>query len=280
MKFGDFDLHLISDGNFWLDGGAMFGVVPKTLWEKKTVPDEKNRIRLGLNCLLVRTGSHNVLIDTGCGDKYGEKEVRIYRIEHQTAIIAELSRLGVSPQDIDIVINTHLHFDHCGGNTRYEGGIIVPTFPKAEYLVRIEEYQDATCPNERSAVSYFEQNWAVLKERKVLRLIEADEEVLPGIRVIHTPGHTRGHQSVLIQSAGQSLFYMADLCPTAAHVPLPWIMAYDLYPLTTLETRKTIYRQAVAENWVLFFEHDPEQPAGFLRETEGKYHLAPFEWQS
>ncbi len=280
MKFGEFDLHLISDGNVWLDGGAMFGVVPRILWEKKTAPDEKNRVRLGLNCLLVRTGSHNVLIDTGCGEKYTEKEVRIYRIEHDVTLPRQLARLGLTTGDVDIVINTHFHFDHCGGNTCYDGGSIVPTFPKAEYIVRQEEYQDASHPNERSAASYFEHNWNVLQERRMLRLVGQDEEIVPGIRLLHTPGHTRGHQSVLVESERRSLLFMADLCPTSAHIPLPWIMAYDLYPMTTLKVRKDIYKRAVAGNWLLFFEHDPERPAGHLQEADGKYLLAPFEWQA
>ncbi|RPJ60437.1 MAG: MBL fold metallo-hydrolase [Acidobacteria bacterium] len=279
LKFGKFDLHLVSDGNFWLDGGAMFGVVPRILWEKKTTADEKNRIRLGLNCLLVRTGSHNVLIDTGCGEKYTEKEVRIYRIEHDVTLQGQLARLGLTTSDIDIVLNTHFHFDHCGGNTCCDGNLIVPTFPKAEYVVRAEEYEDASVPNERSAASYYEHNWAVLRQRHMLRLAEEDEEILPGIRLLHTPGHTRGHQSVLIESEGRSLLFMADLCPTSAHIPLPWIMAYDLYPMTTLEVRKDIYQRAVAGNWLLLFEHDPHQPAGYLQEAEGKYLLAPFAWQ-
>jgi len=279
LKFGRFDLHLISDGNFWLDGGAMFGVVPKILWEKKTTPDERNRIRLGLNSLLVRTGSHNVLIDTGCGEKYTEKEVRIYRIEHDVTLPGQLARLGLTTSDIDVVINTHFHFDHCGGNSCCDGNLIVPTFPKAEYVVRQDEYRDASQPNERSSASYFEHNWSVLAERRQLRLVDRDEEILPGIRLLHTPGHTRGHQSVLLESEGRSLLFMADLCPTSAHIPLPWIMAYDLYPMTTLQVRKDIYQRAVAGNWLLLFEHDPHQPAGYLQEADGKYLLAPFAWQ-
>lgn len=280
LRFGKFDLHLVSDGSVWLDGGAMFGVVPRVLWEKKTPPDENNRIRLGLNCLLVRTGSHNVLIDTGCGEKYTEKEIRIYRIEHDVALSGQLARLGLATSDVDVVINTHLHFDHCGGNTRHDGNLVVPTFPRAEYIVRRDEYDDANQPNERSAASYFEHNWKVLRERRMLRLVEEDEEILPGIRLLHTPGHTRGHQSVLVESEGHSLLFLADLCPTNAHIPVPWVMAYDLYPMTTIEVRKSIYKRAVDGNWLLFFEHDPIEPAGYLREAEGKYLLAPFEWQA
>ncbi|MFB3904395.1 MAG: MBL fold metallo-hydrolase [Acidobacteriota bacterium] len=279
MKFGKFDLHLVSDGNVWLDGGAMFGVVPRVLWEKKATPDEKNRIRLGLNCLLIRTGSYNILIDTGCGEKYTEKEVRIYRIEHDATLPGRLAQLGLKTSDIDIVINTHFHFDHCGGNTCSDGDRVVPTFPKAEYIVRQEEYEDASSPNERSAASYFEHNWGVLKEKRRLRRVDREEEIVPGVRLLHTPGHTRGHQSVLVESEGRSLLFLGDLCPTSAHIPPAWVMAYDLYPMTTLQVRKDIYRRAIAGNWLLFFEHDQMQPAGYLHETDGKYLLAAFEWQ-
>jgi glyoxylase-like metal-dependent hydrolase (beta-lactamase superfamily II) len=281
LKLGDYELQLISDGHFWLDGGAMFGVVPRILWEKKTTPDEKNRICLGLNCLLVRTGRHNVLIDTGCGEKYGEKETRLYRIERQQTLLGELKqKAALSASDINLVINTHLHFDHCGGNTSIVDGRVVPTFPEATYLVRRSEYENANRPNERTAASYFKDNWRSIEENGRLRLVDQDEEVLPGIHLVHTPGHTEGHQSVLIESNGSKLFYLADLCPTSAHVSLPWIMAYDLYPLTTLETKKEVFRRALAEQWLLFFEHDPHVAAGRLLEEDGKYLLAPVAWQS
>ncbi len=275
MQLGDFKLSVISDGSFWLDGGAMFGVVPKVLWGKKTPADESNRIRLGLNCLLVQTDTDNILVDTGCGRKYNEKEFRIYGIDRSTHLEAALSRQGLAPEDITVVANTHLHFDHCGGNTRLEEGKAVPTFPNATCLVGQIEYDAARCPNERTSASYFSWNWEPLEKRGQLRVLPENHDIVPGIRFVHTPGHTAGHQSVLIQSGGQTLFYLADLCPTTAHVPLPWIMGYDLYPLTTLATRRAIYRQAVEEHWLLVFEHDPEAPAGYLEEREGKYVLAP-----
>jgi glyoxylase-like metal-dependent hydrolase (beta-lactamase superfamily II) len=281
VKLGDYDLQLISDGNFWLDGGAMFGVVPRPMWEKKTTPDEKNRICLGLNCLLVRTGRHNILIDTGCGEKYSEKEKKIYRIEREFSLLADLDRkTGLSASDITMVINTHLHFDHCGGNTSIVDGRVVPTFPEATYLVRRNEYQNANHPNERTTASYFENNWRPIEKSGRLRLVDEDEEVLPGIHLVRTPGHTEGHQSVLIESNGSTLFCLGDLCPTSAHVSLPWIMAYDLYPLTTLATKKEIFRRALEEQWLLFFVHDPQVVAGQLLEEDGKYHLAQVAWQS
>ncbi len=279
MKWGSFELHRISDGNFWLDGGAMFGVVPRVLWERKTTPDEKNRVHLALNCLLIQTGEKNVLIDTGCGHKYTEKQIEIYRIEHSTDILRELEQFGVSAGQIDLVINTHYHFDHCGGNTRSEGGEIVPTFPNAVYLVQRQEYEDAIHPNERNAASYFSHNWNPLMEKGMLRMVDEDEEILPGITVIPTPGHTVGHQSVKVESKGKTLFYIADLCPTSAHIPLPWVMGFDVQPLTTLEVRRRIYRQAVEEKWLLFFEHDPRVTTGYLSEEKGKYILVPESWK-
>jgi glyoxylase-like metal-dependent hydrolase (beta-lactamase superfamily II) len=279
MQLGAFQLDVLSDGKFWLDGGAMFGVVPKILWEKVVGSDEKNRIPLGLNCLLVRTGSQNILIDTGCGRKYSEKQFRIYGIDQTTCLIDELEKLEIDPAQIDLVINTHLHFDHCGGNTRKEDGRIVPNFPNATYLVSRQEYEDANNANERTQASYFPDNWLPLAKSGQLRLVIGNEEAAEGVTIVHTPGHTLGHQSVKITSEGRSLFYFGDLCPTSAHVPLPWIMSYDLFPLRTLETRKQIYRRAIDESWLLFFEHDPDQVVGVLREQEGKFTLEPTGWK-
>ena len=278
MKWGQFELHLISDGSVWLDGGAMFGVVPKSLWEKKTSPDEKNRIRLGLNCLLIRTAEKTLLIDTGCGFNYTEKEFEIYRIEHETDILQELEKIDVSPEKVDFVINTHYHFDHCGGNTRREGEELVPSFPNATYLVSRQEYEDANHPNERTVATYMPHNWKPLEERGLLQKVDEDQEIVPGVTLVSTPGHTAGHQSVKVESEGKILFYLADLCPTSAHVALPWIMGFDLFPLTTLEVRKRIYAQAVDEEWLLFFEHDPVSPLGRLSQENGKFTLACEPW--
>jgi glyoxylase-like metal-dependent hydrolase (beta-lactamase superfamily II) len=279
MKWGDFEIHLISDGRVWLDGGAMFGVVPRKLWRRQTTPDSSNRIPLGLNCLLVQTGSQNILIDTGCGHKYTQKEVDIYRIEHPTDILQELRKVDVDPDDVDVVINTHLHFDHCGGNTYLRGEEVLPTFPNATYVVRREEYEDACNPNERTKATYLAHNWQPVEARGQLQIVDKDCEIFPGIELVCTPGHTPGHQSIKIRSQERVLFYIADLCPTSAHIPLPWIMAYDLHPMTTLKTRKKIYPAAAAEEWLLFFEHDPEMPSGYLQEREGKYILQPQTWQ-
>ncbi|HSR53512.1 MAG TPA: MBL fold metallo-hydrolase [Acidobacteriota bacterium] len=273
MRWGDFNLELVSDGCLWLDGGAMFGVVPKPLWSRTTPCDDANRIRLGMNCLLVQSAQINLLIDTGCGDLFSDKEKKIYRIEREKRLSEQLAdRAGLQPRDIDIVVNTHLHFDHAGGNTSRDAEKgLQPTFPKARYIVQRRELHEAEHTTERNQASYNPDNWRPLEESGQLETVEGQSEIIPGVTVIPTPGHTLGHQSVLIESGDRQLFYIADLCPTQAHVPLPWIMGYDLFPLTTLETRKKIYPRALAEQWVVFFEHDPDRPCGWLTRDQGRY---------
>ena len=280
MKLGGFEIDLVSDGTFWLDGGAMFGVVPKVFWEKLSPPDEKNRIKLALNCLLVRGNGKTVLIDTGCGFKYSHRELQIYGIQHECTVLDDLDRLGVAPSDIDLVINTHLHFDHCGGNTMHKDEGLAASFPNATYVVQRQEFEDATHPSERTQASYFEENWKPLLDRGQVDLLDGQHTVCEGIECVPTPGHTLGHQSVKIQSDEETIFFLGDLCPTSAHVPLPWIMSYDLYPAVTLETRKELYNQAIREGWMLFFEHDPGTLLGRLTEKDGKYWAEPIPWES
>lgn len=275
MDWGNFDLQIVSDGTLWLDGGAMFGVVPKAIWGKLIESDENNRIRLGMNCLLIRNDEKTILIDTGCGSKLDEKARSIYRISSEVDLVKELHSKGVEPEDVDIVINTHLHFDHCGGNTDRIGNTLQPRFPNATYFVQRTEFEDASSPNERTRASYFSENWQILLDRDQLHLLEGEEEVVPGVQCIPTPGHTRGHQSVKIESGGRKLFFIADLCPTHLHVPLPWIMGYDHFPLTTLETRKAIYSEAAHEDWLILFEHDPEVPSGHLRFEDDRWSVVP-----
>ena len=273
MKWGSFQIDCLSDGNLWLDGGAMFGVVPKALWNRSTPCDGQNRIRLGTNCLLIRGAGKTLLVDTGCGHKFSPQEARIYRIQHSSELLVQLESCGVSADDVDIVINTHLHFDHSGTNTLQDGEALKAAFPNAVYLVRRDEHQAATHTHQRNASSYDPRNWQPLEASGQLQLVEQEREVVPGVRLLHTPGHTLGHQSVLVSSQGKSLLYIADLCPTQAHVPLPWIMGYDLYPVTTLQTRQRVYRQAAQEEWAVFFEHDPEKVTGVLREEKGRYRV-------
>ena len=279
MRLGSFQLSHISDGSIRLDGGAVFGIVPRVLWERKMRPDGRNRVRLGLNCLLIRTPHEAILVDTGAGRKYSPKEQDIYGIGEEPDVVARLANLGMEPGDVDLVVNTHLHFDHCGGNTRREGGQAVSNFPNATYIVAREDYLTATGRNERTAVSYRSENWAPLQEAHQLRLVDGEQEIVPGVSLVHTPGHTPGHHSVKVQSGGETVFFLGDLCATTAHVPLPWIMGYDLFPLTTLETRKRIYSRAVEEKWLLFFDHDPDVVAGTMSRLEERYVAEPVQWE-
>ena len=274
IRLGDFDVFGLREGFFLLDGGAMFGVVPKTLWEKVCPADGKNRIRLGLNSLLVRTGQTLVMVETGIGTKMDQKFTGIYCVQTEPGLAASLAAVGVRPEDIDFVINTHLHFDHCGGNTsRDETGRLVPTFPRARYVIQKGEWEAARNPNEREKSSYLPENFLPLEAAGRLDLVDGDHEVAPGVRVVVSPGHTRRHQSVKITSRGRTLFFLGDLVPTAAHVSLAYIMSYDLFPLETLETRKKLYDQAIAEDWLLAFVHDPVHFFGKVRRRNSRYEF-------
>lgn len=279
-KIGDLTVHAIQAGGQKLDGGAMFGVVPKPLWERKIPADERNRIQLGMRCLLIEHQSGLILIDTGTGNKENEKFKDIYGIENEgaergTLLEDGLRELGVAPSDIGIVINTHLHFDHAGGNTRLrDDGSLEISFPKARYFVKRGEYDYAMHPNERTAASYFDRNYTPLEAAGKLELIAREKDIVKGIRVIPTPGHTPFHQSVLIESAGERAFYLGDMIPTHAHLPLPWIMGYDVEPLVTLEAKRRILKQAVDEQWLLIFEHDAVVPWGRVEHDGKSYRLA------
>jgi glyoxylase-like metal-dependent hydrolase (beta-lactamase superfamily II) len=275
MTFGDFELIPQSDGFFRLDGGAMFGVVPKPLWQKRTEPDERNRIRLGLRPLLVRTAKHTVLIDAGIGGKMPPKDADIYGIDRAVHLAASLASAGVRPSDVDVVIATHLHFDHAGGFTVIDGGVVAPAFPNAMYFIRRSEWEDATHPHERNRASYLAENFVPLQVAGAVRFTDADQEILPGISVHRTGGHTMHHQMVRIESGGRTGVFVADLIPTTAHVDEPWIMAYDLYPMDTLAFKKQFVREAIAREYVIFFEHDPAIPAGIIRERQGRKFVEP-----
>lgn len=259
---GRWTVHAIQAGGQKLDGGAMFGIVPKPLWQKRITPDERNRIQLGMRCLLIEHDIGPVLIDTGAGNKESEKFYDIYGVENRgergpTALEDGLLEIGVRPEDVALVINTHLHFDHAGGNTVLESdGRIRPAFVNAKYVVQSGEYAFATHTNERTAGSYFPHNFVPLAESNRYDFIEGEREIVAGIRSVHTPGHTPWHQSLLLDSGGERALYIGDLIPTTAHVPLPWIMAYDVEPLVTLETKRRTLARAKAESWTLVFEHD------------------------
>lgn len=276
MKLGNLELNPVSDGLFKLDGGAMFGIVPKPLWIKRIKSDSANRIVLGLNALLIRTPQQNILVNTGIGDKYDEKMRKIYEIKHPPSLAASLDQHGLKPQDINMVILTHLHFDHCGGNTVIKDGKTVPTFPKAVYVIQKGEWESATNPTERTSGSYIKENFLPLKEHGLLKIIEGDEDVVPGIKVKLTGGHTKYHQVVLIESGGKKAIYWSDLIPTTAHIDLPYIMGYDLDPQETLKAKKELLEQAVNEKWLCFWEHDPEITHSYLtRESNRKIKIVP-----
>ena len=228
MKLGDIELYMLSDGTFALDGGAMFGVVPKPMWEKKFTPDARNRIRLGMNCPLIRTAGKWILVETGAGDKLDPKLADIYGIDGAPRLPDQLAARGLRPEDIDIVIDTHLHFDHCGWNTRVVDGKAVPTFPNARYVLQKGELEHAKRPNERDRASYFPDNFAPVEAAGQFWLIEGEREVAPGVEVVRVPGHNADMQCVRITGGGKTAFLFVDLVPTTAHLPFPWIMGYDL----------------------------------------------------
>lgn len=275
MQFGDIAVRHVRAGSFSLDGGAMFGVVPKALWEKKSPPDERNRIRLAANSLLVKAGGKTILIETGSGTKWDAKLRDIYRIEAGDPLLDSLAACGVRAEEVNAVINTHLHFDHAGGNTRFADGKAVATFPNARYYVQESELDHARQPSERDRASYFPENFEPLVKSQQWELLDGDGEVFPGISVERIPGHNADIQAVLIEGGGRKLAYIADLMPTRHHVPLPWIMAYDLYPMQTLETKRKWIADFVKNGWIVVFGHDPDMPAAKLHEREGKIAVEP-----
>jgi glyoxylase-like metal-dependent hydrolase (beta-lactamase superfamily II) len=278
---GRLRVHAIQAGGQKLDGGAMFGVVPKPLWERRVSPDDRNRIQLGMRCLLIEHDVGLVLIDTGAGNKENEKFHDIYGIENAgsgglTQLEDGIRAAGFDPSDVRLVINSHLHFDHAGGNTlRAADGSIRPSFPNARYVMQRGEYDYATHTNERTAASYFAHNFVPLVEAGVVDFIDGDREIVAGIRGVPTPGHTPHHQGILFESDGEKAFYIADLVPTTAHLPLPWIMGYDVEPLVTLETKRRILKRAVVEEWVVVFEHDASTAWSRLVHDGKAYAMAP-----
>jgi glyoxylase-like metal-dependent hydrolase (beta-lactamase superfamily II) len=279
MRFGPFRVEIIPDTEFRLDGGAMFGVVPRQLWSRLCPPDEENRIRLNMNCLYVESGGERVLVETGIGDKWSERMASVYGISRERPLAESLRALtGCGPEDVTIVVNTHLHFDHAGGNTRKDDrGSIVPTFPNARYFVSRSEFEHAEAPHERDRASYLPENWRPLLESDQLELKDDNYEVLPGFSMETVTGHSRTMQCVRIESDGRTLYSFADLVPTRAHVPLAWIMGYDLYPVETLEAKKRLLPQAARENWLCFFYHDPEMPLCRIVEEDGKLRAVGYE---
>lgn len=275
---GNLRCFTLEAGKLRLDGGSMFGVVPKPLWSKQIAPDERNRIPLAFRCLLVEHPDGLVLIDTGLGNKEDAKFMDIYGVENRgssgaTLLEDSLLDIGYRPEEVKWVINTHLHFDHCGGNTRRgsegSGEAIELAFPNATYVVQKGELEFASRTNERTRASYVPHNWEAVTRAGKWRLIEGDEEILPGIQAHKTPGHVPQHQSIIIRDKGETALYLGDVMPTSAHMPLPWIMGYDLEPLRTMESKRAVMTRAAEEGWRLVFEHDPKVAFG-IATRDGK----------
>jgi glyoxylase-like metal-dependent hydrolase (beta-lactamase superfamily II) len=276
MRFGDLELIPLVDGHFRLDGGAMFGVVPKPLWERRAPADERNRIRLAMRPLVVR-GARTVMIDAGIGDKMDARSADIYAIDRRESLDVTMARAGLRDDDIDVVLASHLHFDHAGGFTvRGADSELHPRFPRARYAIRRGEWDDATHPHERNRASYVAENFVPLAGAGVVEFVDADGPVaMPGLRVQRTGGHTMHHQIVWIESGGRTAVFAADLIPTVAHVDEPWIMGYDLYPMDTLAFKRAFVREAIEREYLIFFEHDPNIAAGYIREQDRRKYVEP-----
>ena len=271
MRFGSLDLDIIRGGDLLLDGGAMFGVVPKVLWEKKFPADEKNRIHLGTNCLLVRGPGFKALVEAGPGNKWDASRRERYGIAGDTPLLADLARHGVQPGDIDAVIVSHLHFDHVGGSTLLEGGRVVPAFPNATLYVQEDELTHGRSPHERDRASYDSADWEAWADAGRLVGISGEKEIRPGVTAVPLPGHNLGMQAVRIDSGGKTCFCFADALPTSAHLPVAWTMAFDLYPVELVQSRKGLTDQAAREGWLCVFYHDPDIPWGtVVDEPSGK----------
>ncbi len=303
MKLGDFELSVFSDGTYPLDGGAFFGVVPKVMWSKRVTADERNYVTAGLNSLLIRTGKETVLVETGMGNKLSVRMVKIYGQPAQ--LLTNLAAGGVRPEDIDVVINSHLHFDHCGWNTVRNGGKVVATFPRAKYYAPEGEWQYARKPSERDAISYIPDNYDPLVASGQMTLLKGGEEIVPGISVETFPGHTASMMGVIVRggpsaakaakaldsggtlrlasltqgrletkaapfpvSTPTTACYISDLIPTTAHIDLTWGMGFDLYPLQTIESKKEYYARSIPEKWLTVFTHDPKVPWAYVESDE------------
>jgi methylmalonyl-CoA epimerase len=272
---GDLELISLCDGLIRLDGGAMFGIVPKALWEAQAPADGRNRVTIAMRPLIVR-GARTMIIDAGLGAKDSAKFHDIYGVDRTRSLEVTMAEAGIAPEDVDIVLATHLHFDHAGGFTyRDAGGKVRPTFPRAQYIVRRGEWEDATHTHPRNRASYLADNFVPLAEAGVLQLVDDDATIMPGVKVRRTGGHTMHHQMVFIESKKKTAAYVADLIPTTAHLPDPWIMGFDLYPMDTLAAKQRFLKEALEQEMLVFFEHDPVVAAGYIRERDGKRRVEP-----
>jgi methylmalonyl-CoA epimerase len=270
LSFGDMRLTTLHDGPFRLDGGAMFGVVPRPLWEKRAQPDDRHRIQLAMRPLLIEASWGRMLVDCGAGDKMTEKERDIYALDRSQTLDAALAQAGLASDAIDVILASHLHWDHFGGATRRRDGRLEPRFERARYLIRAAEWEDANHPHERNRASYRPDDFVPLGESGVVTFFEGDATLRPGVRVVRTGGHTGQHQIVFVESQGRTAVFVADLIPTTAHLQDAWVMGYDLFPMETLAFKRHFIREAIAGEYLIFFEHDPLVAAGYIREKEGR----------
>jgi glyoxylase-like metal-dependent hydrolase (beta-lactamase superfamily II) len=280
IQIGDFEIHLINDARILIDAGGPFGLVPRLLYSKYKQPDEMNRIYMDHHCLLVRTESKTIIVDTGIGTKVDPRIAAFMNLDQSDGgLVGGLARHGVQPEDVTLVINTHLHSDHCGGNTVLaEGGEVKPTFPNAEYVVQRLEYADASFPNERTRGTYYPFNYATLLATGQMRLLDGETEIMPGLRTVVTPGHTRAHQSVFFEQDGKAAIFVCDLASFAVHfAKLAWMTAYDVEPLITLETKRNWQKWALKHDALLIFMHDPDIPVGRLVGSGDKLEVIPAE---
>ena len=275
MHLGEIEVFYLDGGSFALDGGAMFGVVPKVLWEKKSPPDEKNRIHMRANSLLVRAAGKTIVVETGNGTQWDPKLRAIYAIQDGDPLIDSLAKTVIQREDINLVVNTHLHFDHAGGNTRLANDRVVPNFPNAQYIVQRGELEHANRPTERDRASYFTDHLQAISKEGLWSLIDGNQEILPGISVERIPGHNADIQAIKISGGGKTLAFVADLLPTRHDIQLPWIMAYDLYPLLTLETKRQWLPRIIESGWIVVFGHDPDVAAATLHERGSKIEIEP-----
>ena len=272
MKIGQYEIYPIETGTFWLDGGAMFGVVPKVFWDITNKSDERNRVQLAARCLLIIGNGRKILMDDGNGTKITDKFRDIYNLDNnQNDLYKSLNKYNVAPNDITDVILSHLHFDHAGGSTIKENGMLKPAFLRAKYYVQKSQWENALNPTERDRASYVPNDYMPLMEYGVLDLLDGEKELFPGIHLLISNGHTPGLQMLKITDGNRTLFYPADLVPFTSHVPLPYIMGFDLQPLLTLEDKRKYLKQAADEGWIIFFEHDTAIPAGKIKITEKGY---------